>query len=72
VTGFICTGRGAHDPQVPAGIGYEKLRPAGQGGTVPHELRCPVCQKPKRIGYQARQKLAAAGIAEIDISYLPF
>jgi hypothetical protein len=72
VTGpaFTCTGRGTHDPKVPDGIGYEKLRPAGQGGTMPAELRCPVCGLAKRIGYQARKRLA--GLAEVDISALPF
>jgi hypothetical protein len=70
--GFICTGRGTHDPEVPDGIGYEKLRPAGQSGTVPAELRCPVCQTTRRIGYRTRQRLAGAGLAEVDISALPF
>lgn len=72
VTGFTCTGRGTHDPAVPAGIGFAKLRPEGQGGTVPPELRCPVCGLAKRVGYRARRKLDAAGIAEADISLLPF
>lgn len=69
---FICTGRGAHDPEVPVGIGHEKLRPAGQGGTMPAELRCPACRLTKRIGYQARCRLDDAGLAEVDISALPF
>jgi len=70
--GFTCTGRGTHDPVVPDGIGHARLRPAGQGGTVPAELRCPVCGLTKRIGYQARRRLAEAGITEVDISLLPF
>jgi hypothetical protein len=37
---------------------------------MPAELRCPVCGLAKRIGYQARKRLA--GLAEVDISALPF
>jgi hypothetical protein len=70
--GFTCTGRGTHDPAVPDGTGYAELRPGGQGGTLPPELRCPVCGLAKRVGYQARQRLARAGITEVDISALPF
>jgi hypothetical protein len=70
--GFVCTGRGSHDPAVPEGIWYAKARPAGQNGTVPADLRCPVCGLAKRIGYRARKRLAEAGITEVDISALPF
>jgi hypothetical protein len=72
VTGFICTGRGTHGPLVPAGIGYAKLRAAGEGGTVPAELVCPACGLTKRLGYKVRLRLAEAGLAEVDISALPF
>ena len=68
---FTCTGRGTHDPAIPPPA-YTKLRPGGQGGTAPAELRCPVCGLSKRIGYQARRRLAEAGFAEVDISALPF
>jgi hypothetical protein len=51
---------------------YAAVRPAGHGGTVPAELRCPVCGLTKRIGYRARRRLAEAGAAEVDISKLPF
>lgn len=69
---FVCTGRGSHDPAVPSGMQYAAVRPAGHGGTVPAELRCPVCGLTKRIGYRARRRLAEAGAAEVDISKLPF
>ena len=69
--GFICTGRGSHDPAVPP-VAYKRLRPGGHSGTVPAELRCPVCGLAKRIGYQARKRLADAGLTEVDISALPF
>ena len=72
MTAFTCTGRGTHEPAVPGGIGYAELRPRGQGGTVPPELRCPVCGLSKRIGYRVRQRLAETGISEADISLLPF
>jgi hypothetical protein len=69
---FTCTGRGSHDSAVPSGLKYAMLRPGGQGGTVPAELRCPVCGLTKRVGYRARRRLADAGITEVDISILPF
>ena len=68
---FTCTGRGTHDPAIPPPA-HKKLRPGEQGGTMPADLRCPVCGLTKRIGYQARRRLAAAGLAEVDISALPF
>jgi hypothetical protein len=71
--GFACTGRGSHDPAIPDGAAaYEKLRPAGQDGTMPAVLHCPVCGLEKRLGYQVRRRLADSGLTEIDISALPF
>jgi hypothetical protein len=71
VTGWYCTGRGSHDYAIPP-MAYTKLRPEGQGGTMPAVLRCPVCGLTKKIGYKKRRQLADAGLAEVDISALPF
>jgi hypothetical protein len=63
-TRYTCTGRGSHDP--PA----DPLRTVP--GRVGQELRCPVCGLTKRIGYRARQRIAATGLTVVDISALPF
>jgi hypothetical protein len=64
---FYCTGRGTHDP--PPALDRHLLT---RGGTA-IELRCPVCGcGPKRIGYRAGQRIADAGLTEVDISTLPF
>ncbi len=47
-------------------------RAYSSGGTA-IELRCTVCGcGPKRIGSRARQRIADAGLTEVDISTLPF
>ena len=70
---FTCTGRGAHDPAAAqqVAVSFPAL-PGRRGGTVPVDLRCPVCGLSKRIGYRARQRIAAARLTEADISRLPF
>jgi hypothetical protein len=70
---FTCTGRGTHDPAVPENVAVSfPAVPGRHGGNVGTDLRCPVCGLARRIGYRARRKLAAAGLAEVDISRLPF
>ena len=76
VTGitFTCGGRkdDRHDPPVP--VAYVTLRPPGSGqrGTMPAELRCPMCGTAKRLGYRVLRRLTDAGLAEVDITALPF
>jgi hypothetical protein len=38
----------------------------------PALLRCPLCGLTKPVGYKTRQRIAAAGLTEVDISALPF
>jgi hypothetical protein len=38
----------------------------------PGILRCPECGLEKPVGYKTRQRLAGAGLTEVDISALPF
>ena len=61
---FYCTGRGSH--------GYAIPQPPYKQYQAAATLRCPVCGLTKQLGYRARQKLEDAGLAEVDISALPF
>lgn len=72
---FTCTGRdgrGAHDPAVP-----QEREPASfqTGRRAPRpalRLVCPVCDRDVSLGFHVRQKLAASGLQQVDISMLPF
>ena len=72
---FICTGsggRGTHDPAIP----QRQETPQQQGrrhrsSTTPF-LTCPACGRQAKLGHHVMQKLAAAGLQQVDISKLPF
>jgi hypothetical protein len=74
---YYCTG-GAGTVAWPAPAGLTWLPGGGHAGVAaesgpgPALLRCPVCGLTKPVNYKARRRIAAAGLAEVDISALPF
>lgn len=72
--GFYCTGRGTHDRMAADEVARSfPALPGRRGGTVETGWQCPECGLgPKKIGWKARRLLAEAGLAEADISALPF
>ena len=74
MTGWYCTGRGTHEYAIPDGIGFVVSPPpgSGHGGTMPVRLRCPECGLRKKLGYRVRRQIEESGLAEVDISALPF
>jgi hypothetical protein len=69
VTGWYCTGRGTHD-RIP--VTAITSRASGKR-SLTVVTQCPACGLgPKTLGWRIRQQLADAGLAEVDISALPF
>ena len=66
---WYCTGRGGHDPCGLTAV-MSRARP---GKTLTVVTACPVCGTgPKTLGWKVRQRLAAAGRTQVDVSALPF
>jgi hypothetical protein len=69
VTAFYCTGRGTHG-RIPVTAVTSQ---ASQARSLTVVVQCPACGiGPKTLGWGVRQRLADAGLAEVDISALPF
>ena len=77
---YFCTG-GIGKERAEAECAYTGLTWLPDGGHAPvahlervgpASLRCPLCGLTKPVGYKRRQRLAEAGLTEVDISALPF
>jgi hypothetical protein len=76
VTYFCTAGAGPVAGTAPAGLTW--LPDGGhvpftvEPGPGPGLLRCPLCGLTRPVGYKRRRAIAAAGLAEADISRPPF
>jgi hypothetical protein len=71
---FTCTGHGGHDRAAldRVAVSFPVVPGRTNKPGVSFDLRCPVCGLAKLIGYRVQQRLTDAGLAEVDISALPF